>query len=189
MCDRPLSSPYPSLSPCLFLPKPRSLPSSALSSSPTHLVIHCAIPKYSYPAFHNESHTQLQLPPLCLKGVPALTHRGGCCKWRPGLRQSWDSPGRGPDRSSHFSESLIWVLTCFRALCSFGLVEMGVWWADGPWDGPGRSWGRVLFELPPPAIFSVCSFVSVQMSFLAHNLIENMKVIRENMMQISSCFH
>lgn len=125
-----LWSPYPSVFP-FFLLKPKSLSFSALSSSPTHPIIHLfATLKYSSPVSHNVSRTQLELPPLCLKGVPALTHHGGC-SWDTGTEALLGHPWEGPENPVSFSESLIWVLSCLWALYSSGLVKMGLWWADG----------------------------------------------------------
>ena len=99
-----------------FLPKHPII--SCLPQSPNALPLHtmmCPTPPGSNP--------------LSPKGALTLTHRGGFHTWTIGLRLSWDSPGRGPERVS-LPESVICVPVC---LCPPVLL-----WACG--DEPLMSW-------------------------------------------------
>lgn len=82
-----------------------------------------------------------------------------------------EQPCEDQEQTVHSSQSFICILTCLWALCSSGLVEMGLWWSDGSWDGSRRSWDRLLHRFSTPLIFSVCSFVNIQTIFFVtwHN--------------------
>lgn len=70
------------------------------------------------------------------------------------LGQLWDSPD-----CVSLAPSVIWVLICHFAVLLWA-VKVGLLWADGSCDEPGRA----LFG-PSPLALSLCSFVGVQISF------------------------
>lgn len=66
------------------------------------------------------------------------------------LGQPWKVPRQGVCSW----ESLVWVpASVCASSCSSGLADMGLSWADGSWDGP--------------AVVSLSSFVSLQISIIA----------------------
>lgn len=67
-----------------------------------------------------------------------VPHHDGFFTWTLGLRVCWDSPWQGLDKVLILLWYLFQVPVCDSAsLCSFGLVKVGLQWADGSCDEPG----------------------------------------------------
>lgn len=148
---------------------PKSLPFPTFSSSPKHLIMSQVIPNCSSPANHNMSYSPRQGLPqserrsgLLLLMTPCNGSQGG-----PGLRPSWDSSWRGPEKLlPHTLDVLDLGSSCGCASVLLWDMEMGLWWGDGSHDGPGQSQAGC-YATPPPLSVLFCGWAD---ELLLYNL-------------------
>lgn len=163
-CNQPFSAPYPHIFPKLLLPRSSRFPFNTFGSFPKHSIISLAQFPNALP-LHPIPFPIPVLSPYSVQKV--LQHWLTVMGVTPG---HWGFP-KTALAGVHTGSPFLWVrnLGSCLPLGSSGTVEMGSWWADGSWDGSWSSWGRVFSGLSPPAIASLCSFVSAD-DFLSYNL-------------------